>query len=192
QAYTRSSALDEIATLLRDGMAKDKNGLRFSSDYHGSVSRRSSRTRDAQPIAGRSVTWDNKDNCFRQLPTTATSSTTRRPFRRNERRQRPSFFKGGTLNVKHQAPQFKRGDPPSLSKEGPCPSGLQGRGSGAGRAYEHRAAQQGQDTNSHLSEVGGLLTHSHHPIEDSAILTWLDSKPGGASAVWITRRTYLV
>ena len=50
---------------------------------------------------------------------------------------------------------------------------------GVGWAYETLVTQgrpkQGQDTYSHLSEVA----YSHHPIEDNAKSTWLDSKPGG-------------
>ena len=49
---------------------------------------------------------------------------------------------------------------------------------GVGWAYETLVTQgrpkQGQDTYSHLSGVA----YSHHPIEDNAKSTWLDSKPG--------------
>ena len=61
--------------------------------------------------------------------------------------------------------------PPSLPKRGV--------GMGVGWAYETLVTQgrpkQGQDTYSHLSEVA----YSHHPIEDDAKSTWLDSKPEG-------------
>jgi len=60
--------------------------------------------------------------------------------------------------------------PPSLPKRGV--------GMGVGWAYETLVTQgrpkQGQDTYSHLSGVA----YSHHPIEDNAKSTWLDSKPG--------------
>ena len=64
--------------------------------------------------------------------------------------------------------------PPSLPKRGV--------GMGVGWAYETLVTQgrpkQGQDTYSHLSEVA----YSHHPIEDNAKSTWLDSKPGKKNA----------
>lgn len=64
--------------------------------------------------------------------------------------------------------------PPSLPKRGV--------GMGVGWAYETLVTQgrpkQGQDTYSHLSGVA----YSHHPIEDNAKSTWLDSKPGKKNA----------
>lgn len=64
--------------------------------------------------------------------------------------------------------------PPSLPKRGV--------GMGVGWAYKTLVTQgrpkQGQDTYSHLSGVA----YSHHPIEDNAKSTWLDSKPGKKNA----------
>lgn len=75
---------------------------------------------------------------------------------------RSFFFKLRTHIVKPH--------PPSLPKRGV--------GMGVGWAYETLVTQgrpkQGQDTYSHLSGVA----YSHHPIEDNAKSTWLDSKPG--------------
>lgn len=79
---------------------------------------------------------------------------------------RSFFFKLRTHIVKPH--------PPSLPKRGV--------GMGVGWAYKTLVTQgrpkQGQDTYSHLSGVA----YSHHPIEDNAKSTWLDSKPGKKNA----------
>ena len=58
----------------------------------------------------------------------------------------------------------------------------QGSGDGCRQGVRTKVTQgrpkQGQDRYSHLSEVA----YSHHPIEDNAKSTWLDSKPGKKNA----------